>query len=399
MKKTTRIVLIGISLLLAFSVFSGISAAGSVPGVTDDTILIGGLMPLAGPLSMVGVAVRDGWQMAFDEVNEAGGINGRKIKVLWEDTSCVPSKGLAAIKKLITRDQVFALAGGLCSNSIAPGVTIIEKAKVPYFTSHVSDPGITHPTKKYIFRAANIPGDYQGRSAAMLAVDFFHENKIGILHVADEFGVSTRDGILEYLKKIKVAPTTAEAFNPGDPDYTAQLANLKNSGSKAVIIIAYPPDGAKIVVQAKKKGLKFLWIAAPPLGEPGFAAMAGDAAIGLVHVNPTDMLVTDTHLPMMAKWREAFRKRIGETRGRPGPSELMSYGAAQVFCEGLRMAGRDLTRERFVDSLESIKDFDKCILGKISFSKDNHQGNIQSRFGVWLPNRKHSLLKFTVIGK
>jgi len=398
MKRTTWGLLIGILLLITFPVFSGVSAGGSVPGVSEDTILIGGLIPLAGPLSMVGVAVRDGWQMAFDEVNESGGINGRKIKVLWEDTSCVPSKGLAAIKKLITRDQVFALVGGLCSNSIAPGVSIIENKKVPYFTSHVSDPGITFPTKKYIFRAGNIPGDYQGRSAAMLAVDFFHENKIGLLHVADEFGVRTRDGIIEYLKRVNIKPTTVEAFNPGDPDYTAQLTNLKNSGSKAVILIAYPPDGAKIVVQAKKKELDFLWIGAPALSEPGFAAMAGNAAVGLVHVNPTDMLVTDTYLPMIAKWREMFKKKIGETRGRPGPSELMSYGAAQVFCEGLRMAGRDLTRDGFVDSLESIKDFE-CILGKIGFSKDNHQGNIKSGFGVWLPNRKHSLLKFSVIAK
>lgn len=396
--KTIKNVMIGLAVIFTFSVFSELSHAGSVAGVKDDTILIGGFIPLAGPLSTVGVSARDGWQMAFDKVNEEGGIHGRKIKVLWEDTSCVPSKGLAAIKKLIKRDQVFALAGGLCSNSVVPGLSIIDREKVPFFTSHVSSPLMTTPTQRYIFKAGNTPGDIQGGAAARLAGEYFSEKKIGILHVTDEYGVSTRDGVLDYLKKTNIKPATVEAFNPGDTDYAAQLANLENSGSNAVIIVAYPPDAAKIVVQAKKKGLKFLWIGTPTLSEPGFAAMAGDAAIGTIHILPIDVVVSNTYIPMIAEFREEFKKRIGESRGRPGPSELYGYGAAQVFCEGLRRAGKNLTREGFVEALESIKNFENSVLGKVNFSENNHMGNKQSYFGVWLPNMKHSLLKYTVIG-
>jgi branched-chain amino acid transport system substrate-binding protein len=399
MMKKGKAMVFGILFLFIVGGGQVMSHGADVPGVTNDSILLGGLIPMAGPLSTVGVCVRDGWMMVIDKINEQGGINGRRIKVLWEDDGCNPGKGQAAVKKLVTRDNVFALVAGLCSNAIAPAVEFIEQSKIPYFTGSLSDPNTTMPTKRYIFRAGIMGATYQGCSAAKLAVEYFKGKKVGIVHVADEYGVRYRDAVKAYLERAGIKPTAVEAFNPGDPDYTAQLTNLKNAGSEIVIMVAYPPDGAKIVTQAKKRDFNPMWIGAGATSEPSFAAMAQDAAVGTTHLYTCAMLVNDTHIPKMAEFASEFKKRIGEKQGRPGVSELMNYSAAMVFCEGLKRAGRELTRERLVDALESIKDFETYLPGKVTFSKENHQGNLVSNFVVWLPNGKQALLQYNTIGE
>jgi branched-chain amino acid transport system substrate-binding protein len=102
----------------------------------------------------------------------------------------------------------------------------------------------------------------------------------------------------------------------------------------------------------------------------------------------------------VAKWRKEFKKRVGEKQGRPTITDMWNYSAAEVYLEGLKRAGKNLTREKFVEALESIKNFETSFLvDKINFSKNKHQGNSIYNFIVVLPNMKRAILNYTVKGE
>lgn len=389
---------ISLGLLVTFLLtnIQGTSMAVEVQGVAKDTILIGALSSLTGPGSGTGVPCRDGGQTYFDMINDLGGINGRKLKVIWEDDAGVPAKGVAAVRKLIERDKVFALFGGHASNALLACLPIIEDEKIVWFTSITSAPPITKPVKPFIFRAGVIPTDMQARTIAKAGVEYYKTKKIGIFTMSDEYGVYYRDNIKKYLEEKNVQPAAIETCNPGDVDFTSQLNRLKEVGPDIVLLCMWSQDAAIMVKQAKRMEFNPLWIGAGPTGEEPFAVMAGDAAVGTIHLWWFQYLMNDTHQPMVAKFREEFKKRIGEKPGRPAGSDMNSYNGAMIFVEALKRAGKDLTRDKFVSALESIKNFDTLLATPVTFSKSEHQGNYGVTFVVVLPKLQRSLLNIKV---
>ena len=362
----------------------GVSAAAEM-GVTNDTILIGALAPLTGVMTTSGMPARDGAQTYFDMINDAGGINGRKLKVIWEDDGCAPAKGIAAVKKLIERDQVFALFGGVCSNALLAALPTIEKEKILWFTANVSAPRVTSPVQPLLFRAGWNPADLQARTLAQAAVDYFKGKRLAVLHMSDEYGGYYKDNIKKYLDEKKIQPVAVEASNPGDVDFTSQLTRLKDANPDVVMLAMWIQDAAIMIKQSKKMAFNPIWIGAGPTGEETFTVMAGEAAVGTYHLWPFKYLLTDTQNPMVATFREEFKKRIGEKPGRPGGGDLINYNGAMVFVEGLKRAGKNLTRAKLAKALESIKNFD-TLLTPVSFSEKEHQGNYGINFVKIEPN-------------
>ncbi len=371
----------------------GVCFAGADPGVTDDKILIGALAPLTGPASTFGVNVRDGGQLYFDLINEAGGVNGRKIEVIWEDTACYPTKAVGAVKKLIQRDKVFALWGGGCSNAIISTIPIIEKAKLPFLTSNCSAPPITQPTKPYIFRAGYPPTDSQVYGLAQLAHEYFGIKKMSMIHLSGEYGFYYRDMITEYCKQHNLELGAVEAFNMGDADFTAQLLNIKKFDPEAVFLVAWVNEGAIIMRQANKMGIDALWIGAAPTGEETFTEIARDDAAGSIHIWPLRHLLSEDQ-PMINEFNKEFNSRFPPKPGRPAVGDIVNYSGAMVFVEGLKRAGRKLTREKFAKALESIKDFETPLYSPVTFAPDKHHGNFGFTFVIHLRQQKRALLDY-----
>jgi len=373
-------------------VLHGVPNAAEIWGVTKDTISIGALAPLTGPNTTSGVACRDGAQTYFDMINDAGGINGKKLKVIWEDDGCVPAKGIAAVKKLIERDKVFALFGGVCSNALLAALPLVEKEKMIWFTANCSAPPITKPVKPFLFRAGWNPTDLQARTMAKAAVEYFKGKRVAVLHMSDEYGVYYRDNIKKYLDETKVQPVAVETSNPGDVDFTSQLTRLKEATPDVVMMVMWIQDAAVMIKQAKKMEFNPLWIGAGPTGEEPFAVMGGEAAVGTIHLWPFKYLLSDTKNPMVATFREEFKKRIGEKPGRPSGGDMINYNGALVFVEALKRAGKDLTHEKLVKAFESMKDFNTLLATPVTFSETEHHGNYGINFVKIEPNLRRSLL-------
>jgi branched-chain amino acid transport system substrate-binding protein len=199
--------------VLAASILSGAmaiapldiaGAAEDVPGVTADTIRFGSFGTLNGPTYLYGELPMNGVEVVFHEVNEAGGVHGRKLELVREDDRCDPATAIAAVKKLIYEENVFAIIGGGCSNATLATRPEIEKSGVPFIVfASVADP-ISHPPAENIFSTALTAS---AESAAQL--DFALERgaqKIAVVAEHDAWGRARYDPLMEAFEERGIEP-------------------------------------------------------------------------------------------------------------------------------------------------------------------------------------------------
>lgn len=391
--KNLRVALAVLILLVPLAIAVGIVRA-QAPGVTDDSIVIGLIGPMTGPASYTGTGLRDGAMLYFDEVNAAGGINGRKLRILVEDDACSPVQARAALTKLIERDNVFALAGGVCSNAMFANIPLLAKARIPYVASLVSHPDLLGPDKPFIFRVNTPPTDAQGRILANYAVKKLGARRISVLNDSTEYGKVVASHVVEQLKKLGVTPLTHDPFNLGDTDFTSQLVKIKQAAPEIVINVTWQKEYAIQMRQARELGIQTTWLCAAPSSDMATTKLTGEPGAGTLHHYIYGPNFVDSGEPHLVRFRQAFdRKYPGHPPTRPDEVNMAGYGAATVFAEGLKRAGRQLTREGFVQALESLRGFETGFIFPITFTRDDHQGMKGGKIFKVLPGGKMEFLE------
>lgn len=217
-------------------------------------IKLGVAEALSGGAAQYGLSIRNGFQLAADEINAAGGINGNKLALVIEDEQGKKEEAINAFKKLIFQDKVLMLFGPTLSNSAQAADPIAQAAKVVVFgTSNTAD-GITS-IGDHVFRNSVTEADVLPVTIATAA------KKLGIKKVAVLYGnddVFTKSGYDNFKKALdaqKIAVTTTETFAKGDVDFKAQLTKIKASAPDALVLSALIAEGAPIMVQARQLGL------------------------------------------------------------------------------------------------------------------------------------------------
>jgi branched-chain amino acid transport system substrate-binding protein len=363
-------------------VLLGSAAAGAAEtGVTDTEVTFGMWAAFTGPVAHLGTSTRDGFTLAINEANAAGGLHGRKVKLLSYDDGGSPQEALAAVRRLISQDRVFALAVGSTSGATLPVIPLINQAKIPFIAGTSSNVRLLEPHSPYIFRGYS-NDKWQGSRLADYVAEKGKSKRPGILYVTDDYGKGAYDVLTQRLKeKYGVTFVAAEQYNKGDQDFSAQLLRIKQSNPDAVIVWAFAPDAAIIVRQARELGIGVQLYGGAGTATPLFPKGAGQVGIGYLAEYPFPFLPESSSDPTMVKYREAVHRLYpnGLPVGRPSEYDLLGFGAGRIAIEGLRRAGRDLTREKFIAALESIKEFDPGVGFPVTFSKDNHEGTTQVR--------------------
>ena len=193
-------------LFLTFAASLRVAMLAAIPaaaeqGVTADTITIGAFGPITGPAAYIGLAGRDGAAMAIKEINAAGGINGRKLNMIFEDDGHSPAKALAAVKKLIDEDKVFMLFNVAGSNGTIGTIDYVKEKGMVMFVSFASAPGVTWPFAKNLFRGGTTEVPRYGELYAEYIVDGLKAQKIGILSGREEYPKNEGDALTKQLQK------------------------------------------------------------------------------------------------------------------------------------------------------------------------------------------------------
>jgi branched-chain amino acid transport system substrate-binding protein len=350
------------------------AAAQDRTGVTDTTVKIGIPAPLTGPVASFGAAAY-GIQAYYTYINEKGGIHGRKIEIVLGDHACNEAKGVAVAKKLISQDQVFLLNGGICSGVALAMRPVIEEAGVPWVVSTAVNQKISTPIAKNIFHASQT-SEIAGQAFAKFMLSKEGSKKIGVIAHTNEWSKGYRDPMVEFLKSKGITPAAEVTLERGQSDATAQVLRLKEAGLDFVVAILYEPEIVVFLRDAHKLGLNV-----PKYGALGADYVntekrlgAREPMLGFFQAFQYKDLIDG---PGLKKAREIIEPRL------PAGEKLTDFsfygpGSAVAIVHVLEKIGRDLTREKFIEEMDKLKDFDTGIMaGTLTFSPTQRQGATQ----------------------
>ena len=351
-----------------FTVFSlPLTAFGQgSPGVTADTIFIGQSAALSGPAEQLGKEMKAGAEAYFDLVNKAGGINGRKIKLVSLDDGYEPEKAAANTRKLISENKVLALFGYVGTPTSNAALPIFTEAKIPFIGAFTGAQSLRDPFNRYIF---NVRASYFDETEEIVGHLLQQGiNKIAVFYQNDAYGKAGLAGVERAMKKRKLEIVTTATVERNTIDVAAAVATISKSKTDAVIMIsAYKSCAAFIKALKFAGGLQQFWNVSF-VGSKALSNELGDEGRG-VQISQVVPFPWSDSIPIVRE----YQKLIG---GRESYSftSLEGFIAAKVLVAGLKRAGKNLTRETLVDGLASMGKVD---LGgfTVHYTPTNHNGS------------------------
>lgn len=355
------------------------STAAAETGVTDDTIRIGLMVPLTGPAgATVGPGMATGAKAVWSEVNEAGGIHGRKIEWIEEDTGCTAEMGIPAVKKAIHDHQVFMLASGGCSNEILSYRDIVLENGVPYSVWGATNDKITQQPNCCIFRTSLRAG-YEGVLQADFARSIPNAERFAIIAQHDAWGQAKYDGVMNKLKEYGITPVADEEMTAETADATPQALRISKAEPDVIITDLFPKPTTVFLRAAHQYGLtKLPIILHTSIND--LVQLEKDVGIpGAIDNAYTVTFTRDPNAPDLEPWKARLAAIAPEIK--LTPYSMWGVTGASVVVEALRRAGRDLTRESLLAAMESIEGFEsEMIFGPITYSAEDHDGNKTGMF-------------------
>ncbi|EHJ46552.1 Extracellular ligand-binding receptor [Solidesulfovibrio carbinoliphilus subsp. oakridgensis] len=346
-----------------------------VPGVTDDAVLVGSSLPLTGHASYLGKQTLFGALAYINAINDAGGVAGRRITVLALDDGYDPPRCVANTQQLIVEDRVFCLFSYVGTPTTVKIIPLLEEAKVPLVGSFTGADALRSPFRRSI---VNIRPSYYQETAA--AVDHMARDlgidRVAVFYQYDAYGFDGLKGTEMALRSHGLAPVARGSYIRGTMDVEEGLGRILEAGPKAIVMIGTYGPCAKAIGLARARGYKGLFYAVSFVGADEIARLLGpgdDTPLLVSQVVPLPgRPESGPVLPGVTEYAELLGRYFpGE---RPNLVGLEGFINAKVLVEGLRRAGRNLTRERFLDAVEAIADFDVGIASPVSFDKTRHQG-------------------------
>ncbi len=370
-------------------------AAAQSPGVTATEVTIGAVGPLTGATSFMGVPGRDGMQLAIEQINQAGGINGRKLKLNFEH-AFTPAESVAAAKKLVESDGVFLLVLASGSTGAAAAADYVREKGIPTYNLFGATPIIRTPFAANVFHSA-MPSSAD--SAQALVDRVFQANpkakKIGLLIGTYAFPQANKAAVMPILGKLPVE-TVVEEFDQGARDFTSQLIKFARDRVDAVIVLGSFAEAGFAMKQAPEKGLSdVVWVLDGSAVNDAIVPILGEKNPANVWGYSNTPFFPAQAVPAMKQFRDAWIQRFGQPpQGRPNIYDLVAYGGTYVLAQAIKNAGQDLTWKSLIASWSNLKDAKPSKLGGAdviypeSFSETDHQGNrvmgrAKIKDGIW----------------
>ncbi|MBL4800238.1 MAG: ABC transporter substrate-binding protein [Oleispira sp.] len=341
-------------------------------GVTDNTITIGFFGALTGPVSLYGYPVINGAVAVYEAVNKSGGIHGRKLQFVYEDSACDAAKARAAVKRLVFTRDVFAIHGGSCSGAVAAARDVIIDSKAPFMVLTTVLDSISTPVAKNIFTTTQ-PASYDGATMAKFIASNPNIKKVAIVANSDDWADAHLQAIRSTLKEASIEIVSDEILERNASDATTQVLKSQQADADAVLLVTYPNEAAVFLRDANKYGLKGPFVGAS--SQMDMLAVA-ERAGGVDYVSNyfvSSYLAYPAGADKSKEYADLYAEHFPDDK----LQTLSYYGMSGAYAvvDALKAAGPNLTREKFIDALNLLS---KSRAGpahcEITFSENDHQG-------------------------
>ncbi|WP_293641209.1 ABC transporter substrate-binding protein [Polaromonas sp.] len=337
-------------------------------GVTESEIRVGQFAAQTGPAAELGKRMQIGILAQFNAVNAAGGINGRMLKLVSRDDGYEPKNAAAAVKALIEEDKVFALIGSVGTPTTLAAMPTINAAAIPLVGPFTGAQALREPFNRNLF---HVRASYFDETERIVQ----HLSTLGIVKIAvfyqnDSYGKAGLEGVMRALEQRKLKPVASVSVERNSVDVAAPLAAILKAAPEAVIQISAYKSCAALIQQAKAKGYGGQFFNVSFVGSKALSDALGEGGVGVTISQVVPFPYTSSSVIV----REYQQRMLEASHPDFDFSSMEGFLAAKVFTEGLRRAGRGLTRESFVTALESLRDYNMGGF-TINYSPKNHQGS------------------------
>lgn len=359
-----RLTALALGLLAAGVTFQ----AAAQQGVTDTEIVIGDILPLTGPPALLGVAHNLGVKAAVAEANAAGGIHGRKLRLISEDDGYVPSRTIQGVRKLINSDKIFAFTSISGTAQAQAAMPLIKQTGIPAMAPITTYEGLYQPTIKNVFAVG-----YDMREAVYELVSKMAERypnkKWAVISQDDDYGQNVRDGFERAAKEKKLQVVSSQIYKKGQSDFSSEILKVKQAGAEALMAGGVLGENVTMTKELERIGHKI------PVGVtyvsrvPASAKMMGSAGETVYTV---DYVYLESS-PEAKGFMDKLEKHLSaEERARVNRYTFTGYSAARALFAAMDKCGKALTWDCTNSELAKLKNLETGAMTPISFAADDH---------------------------
>jgi branched-chain amino acid transport system substrate-binding protein len=384
----------GVLLAAVLAVLGGpASAAGPTQGVSDSEIVIGTTTDLSGVTAIQGVNNSNAIRMAFDDVNAKGGINGRKIRYVVEDSQYTVPRAVQGMNKLLNQDHIFfALDDGGTPMNDAEMPMQFAKG-VPNVFPLTAARSMYEPYNRLKF--AQFASYYdEMRAAVKYFVEQRHRTKICAMYQDSDFGRDVLAGIVAEAKALNVPVVATTAHKSTDVEFNADVQKLHDAGCDFIGLGTIVRDTNIIISTVRKQGWNPDLVGQFASYDTAVASLPGGASEGMFCMTPAIYAYPDDPRPAVRAFAKEYKEHFGID---PNFHGEVGYTAAQMAILALQRAGKDLTTDSFINAMESIDDYTDIFGTKLSLGPNQHHAETASFLtvvhnGRWVPVSTEQLM-------
>lgn len=332
------------NVLLGTAVVSAMMMAASCSGKKNDTIKIGGIAPLSGGVAVYGTECKNGIDLAIEEINSAGGINGQKIEFICEDDEGDSAKSVNAYKKLVTKDRVKVIIGSLTSGCTMAITNLAQAQKVVQIAPAATAVAITD-AGNYVFRAC-YTDPFQGKIGGKFAYENLGTKKAAILYdIGNDYSVGLTDNFTAEYTSMGGSIVSKESYSTGDKDFNAQLTKIKAANPEVIYLPDYYGTVALIAKQLRAQGINVPIVGAD--GWDGLTDNAGDEVLNGYYSNHYSENSSSAAVQTFVK---SFKAKYNKA---PNSFAALGYDCVYMLRDAIKASGSTDDSAKIRDALEA----------------------------------------------
>lgn len=332
------------NVLLGTAVVSAMMMAASCSGKKNDTIKIGGIAPLSGGVAVYGAECKNGIDLAVEEINAAGGINGQKIEFICEDDEGDSAKSVNAYKKLVTKDRVKVIIGSLTSGCTMAITNLAQAQNVVQIAPAATAVAITD-AGNYVFRAC-YTDPFQGKIGGKFAYENLGTKKAAILYdIGNDYSVGLTDNFTAEYTSMGGSIVSKESYSTGDKDFNAQLTKIKAANPEVIYLPDYYGTVALIAKQLRAQGINV-----PIVGADGWDGLTDNAGDEVLNGYYSNHYSEDSSSAAVQTFVKSFKAKYNKA---PNSFAALGYDCVYMLRDAMKASGSTDDSAKIRDALEA----------------------------------------------
>ena len=324
-----------------------------------DTIKIGVSLPLTGDAAVWGKGQKYGYELALDQINNKGGVNGKKIKLVYGDDQGLPKTGVSVLQKLIGVEKIKLLTGVANSSVALAYIPIINQEKILFISSGASSPKLTG-VSKYFFRTW--PSDNaEALAMAKYAFNELQVKRLSILYINNDYGIGLKNPLIKLFTKLGGEIVIIDSFEQGATDFRTQLSKIVAVKQDAIYLAGNPREMGRCIKQARELGIITQFLSISTLNDPEVFGITGQKAIEGTIISDASF-DPDSPNPLTQSFLKDFK---GMFNKEPGILAITAYDALNVLVHAIEKVGE--RPEAIADFLHNLKNYNGAS-GSLSFT-------------------------------